>query len=380
MAKRARFVFFAAVAAASLIFLLERSFLPGRPTETPSKTDFKLVEKVIGLIRNHYFEEPQPFETMEGAFRGLVNSLDPLSSYLDKKNALKYQLQREGRLKETGLILFKEKYGYYPQVLAIIENSPADEKEFEIGDLIINIDGKSSRSMSMLEANLSLMDSQGNFVHLEFIRGRNTQELTIKREQLFDEPFSFSFQEKTSGILKIHHIYPPCGDKVMEKILPRLKRQKKPLILDLRNCYRGDLAEAIHLANLFLKADDVAYIDKRGGAKEKLSLREEPGFENLPLIIWINQATMGPAEALAAILGEFRKSKILGSPSPGFAAEIRYFALEDGSALLLNSGIFVLKHGKKMWKKGIIPDVAIKGRKKSTDAYWKETLKLLSKM
>ena len=378
--KRIKIILLIAVFAVTLFFLLEKSFLPGLSSESPAPKDLQLVEKVISLLRDHYFEEPQPFETMEGAFRGLANSLDPVSCYLDRENFLKYQFQKEARLKETGLILYKEKYGYYPQVLAIIANSPAQTKDIELGDLIASIDHKSTLPMSMLEANLNLKDRKEKIVNLEIIRRSETQILTVERKMLFEEPISFSVQKETSGLLKIHHLYSPCVDKIREDILPRLKAQKNPLILDLRNCYEGDLEEAMRLANLFLEAEEVGYLGQRQKAKKIFPLLEKPVLERTPLIIWVNQATIGPAEALAAVLVEFHKSTTLGFPTPGLAAEQSLFALNDGSALVLNSGIFTLKSGKQIWKKGIKPDVVFESKDQSDDSYLKETMKIIPKM
>lgn len=378
--KRAKIILLLAVFAVTLFFLLERSFLPGLSSDSASPKDLKLVEKVISLLRDHYFEEPHAFETMEGAFRGLANSLDPVSCYLDKEDFLKYQFQKEARLKETGLILYKEKYGYYPQVLAIIANSPAQKADIKLGDLIASIDHKSTLPMSMLEANLNLKDRKEKSTILEIIRRSETQMLTIERKTLFEEPISFSAQEETSGILKIHHLYSPCVDKIKEDILPRLKDQKNPLILDLRNCYEGELEEAMKLSNLFLEAKEVGYLGQREKAKKNFSLLEKPVLERTPLIIWVNQATIGPAEALAAILVEFHNSKTLGFPTPGLAAQQSLFALNDGSALVLNSGIFTLKSGKRIWKKGIKPDVALESKDQSDDSYLKETMKIIPKM
>jgi carboxyl-terminal processing protease len=378
--KRTKIILLIAVIAVTLFFLLERSFLPGLSSDSPSPKDLKLVEKVISLLRDHYFEEPQPFETMEGAFKGLANSLDPVSCYLDKENFLKYKFQKEAQLKETGLILYKEKYGYYPQVLAIIANSPAQTVDIKLGDLIASIDHKSTLPMSMLEANLNLKDRKEKSAILEIIRRSETKMLTIERKTLFEEPISFSKQEKTSGILKIHHLYSPCVDKIKEDILPRLKDQKNPLILDLRNCYEGELEEAVKLSNLFLEAKEVGYLSQREKAKKIFPLLEKPVLERTPLIIWINQATIGPAEALAAILIEFHNSKTLGFPTPGLAAQQSSFALNDGSALVLNSGIFTLKSGKRIWKKGIKPDIELKSKDQSDDSYLKETMKIIPKM
>ena len=377
--KRAKIILLSGLVVVSLFFLLEKNFLPGISTKSPSSKNLQFLGTVINLIKNHYIEEPNPLKTMEGAFKGLVDSLDILSSYLDKESAIKYKYQKEERLNETGIILYK-KYGSFPQVIGIIKNSPAEKKEIKIGDLISAIDNSPTLPMSMLEANLHLKDKEETSIKLKIIGRNETQEITIKRKLLFEEPVSYSPLKDSSGILKIHHLYPPCVNKIKEEILPRIRPQKKTLILDFRNCFEGELEEAWRLTNLFLKAKEIGYIEKKGGVKEILSCEKEPELGKLPIIIWTNQATLGPAEAVAAVLNEFKKAKILGLPTPGLVAKQDFFALENGSALVLTSGIFHLKSGKKLWKSGLTPDVKIKREDQNDESYLKSTLILLRRM
>lgn len=374
--KRAKIFFLSALVVASLFFLLEKNFLPGITTKSSSSEKLPLLETVITLIKNHYVEEPNPSQTMEGAFKGLVDSLDILSSYLDRENALKYQYQKKERLKETGIILYK-RYGTFPQVLGIIKSSPAEKKGIKIGDLISAIDHKSTLSMSMLEANLSLKDREGKSVKLKIIRKSETEEISVERKLLFEEPISYSPQKGTNGVLKINYLYPPCVSKVKEEIIPQLKSQKKPLILDLRNCHQGALKEAGRFINLFLKSEKIGYIEKKGSIKEILSCQEESELGKLPIIIWINQATLGPAEMVAAVLKKDKGTKILGLATLGFVAKQVFFALDDGSALVLTSGIFHLKSGNKLWKKGIKPDIKLNIKDQNFQAYLNKTLSLL---
>lgn len=379
MKKRAKIILLTISVIVSLFFLLEKNFLPGLSTKSPSSKNLQFLGTLINLIKNHYIEEPNPLKTMEGAFKALVDSLDVLSSYLDKESAIKYKLQKEERLKETGIILYK-KYGSFPQVVGIIKNSPAEKKEIKIGDLISAIDDSSTLPMSMLEANLHLKDREETSIKLKIIKRDETQEIIIKRKLFSEEPVSYSPLKRTSGILKIHHLYPPCVSKIKEEILPCLRPQKKTLILDLRNCHEGKLEEALKLTNLFLKAKKIGYIEKKGGVKEILSCEEEPELGKLPIIIWINQATIGPAEMVAAVLNESKKAKILGLATPGLVAKQNFFSLEDGSALVLTSGIFHLNSGKKLWKSGLSPDVKIKADEQNDESYLKTTLTLLPRM
>ncbi len=376
MIRKIKFLVLSVVVLAS-VFLLGRTLFSGFSNDNSSKEDLQLLGRIINLIKNHYFEEPKPNETMEGAFKGLVNSLDTLSSYLDVDNAEKYGLQQEKRLNEAGIILYKREYTHYPQIVGIIKDSPAEKEGLQLGDLVIAIDDESTLTMSMLEANLELKEKQEADVVLRFIRRSQTQEVTIKRKVLFEEPVSYALHKGTSGILKINYLYPACVFQIREEILPQIKSQKNPLILDLRNCYEGDIEEALKLVNLFIKSEEIGYFEQKKGEKEILSCAEEPELQNLPLVIWTNQATIGPAEFAAAVLRESRMAKILGHSTLGLVAKQDFFNLEDGSALLLTSGLFTLKSGEKLWEKGLTPDIKIKGRDQNDEMYLKETMNLI---
>ncbi|MFP4082435.1 MAG: S41 family peptidase [Candidatus Aminicenantes bacterium] len=374
--KRTNIFLLSFLVALFLFFLIEKNFLPGLSPKQPK--DLKLLETAIDLIKNHYVEEPNPTQTMEGAFKGLVDSLDVLSSYLDEESALKYQNQRTKQLMETGIILYKH-YGSFPQVIGIIKDSPAEKAEIQIGDLVSSIDNTSTLSMSMIEANLKLKHREKGEVKLKILSRRKTQHMILERKVLFEGPVSYSRWKEKGGLLKIHHLYPPCLSQI-QKLIPQIREQNQALVLDLRNCYEGQLEQALSVTNLFLQAKNIGYIQKKGEEKEILSLPEKPSLEKLPLIVWVNQATLGPAEAAAAILKESKRAKIIGKTTPGLAARQTFFPLEDGSALVLNSGLFHLKSGKTLWKNGLTPDVKIKRDDHSDESYLKQTQTLLSRI
>jgi carboxyl-terminal processing protease len=203
--------------------------------------------------------------------------------------------------------------------------------------------------------------------------------MSIERKSLYDSPLSLSQQEGFSGILKIHQLFPPGSNSFREKILPLLESQKETLIIDLRNCYEGELSEALQFANFFLQADEVGYLQDRAGNKKTLSCPQTPDLTELPIVIWTNSATFGPAEALAGILQEFRRAKIVGTKTPGLVAKQVFFPLEDGSALILTSEIFYLLEGKEMWQKGITPDFKIEKQNPNSEDYLQNSTKLLPK-
>jgi len=374
--KKERLLLIVILVAVSLFFLLERRFLPGVTSKLSPYKSFELLGSVIGLVKRDYIEEVSPEKTMKGALKGMIDSLDILSSYLDKENALKYLQLKNTRLKDTGIILSKG-YGAFPMVIGIVENSPAEEKGIQIGDTLSTLDGKSTMIMSLVEANLYLKEREAKPLKLEVLRGMKTHQVSLERRLLFQKASTLSEVEGTSGILKIHHLYPPCVNLIKKEILPVIEPSNKALILDLRNCHEGDMEEGIGLINLFLKADHIGYFEKNRGTEDKVSSPEDAALQRLPLIIWINQATIGAAEVVASVLQEMRQAKIIGVPTLGLAAKKKFFPLEDGSALLLTTSVFRSKSGKRLWEKGVEPAVKIEMEDQSDSLYLEKTFDVL---
>jgi len=375
--KKTRAILLTVIFGLSLVFLLEMTYLRGVSTSSAAPKNLYLLEAVIRLIRNDYLEEKEPLKTVDGSFRGLVNSLDGLSGYLDAENTARYQEQKGVPLKGPGIVVFK-RYGAFPQVTGIVENSPAEKQGFLIGDLITEINGKATAAMSLEEVNLLLCDKEELPISLKILRDEKTIDVNVDRMPLYTEPVAYSSQRGSSGIVRVARMTAPCVSEIKAKVLPALKTGKKPLILDLRNCANGDFEEARQFINLFLKTESLGYFEKKGGAKEVLAAPDEPLLANLPLIIWTNQGTLGPAEAVAAVFREFGRAKVVGLSTPGLAAKYQHFPLEDGTSVLLTSGVFCLNSGVKLWGRGVEPDVPVEADDQDFQAFLKKTQPLLS--
>jgi carboxyl-terminal processing protease len=379
MAKKNLKILLLVVSSAILLsFIVPKNFLPNISQKPPKNRNLYLLQNVAELIRDYYVETPNPTKTMKGAFRGLIGPLDPLSSYLDPQSANKYKTLGSTIFKEPGIIVLK-KFGTYPVVIGIKENSPAEKAGIKVGDALSEMDGQPLLMLSMLETNLYLKDTEERPAKLKVLRRESSEEMSVDRKILQDTLFTYSRLQDTNGILKIHKIYPPCTDKVQKEVIGRLESQKQPIIIDLRNCHEGEIGEALNFINLFLRTDKAGYLQDKDGKKEVLSCLKEPDAQDLPLILWTNAATIGPAEIVAGVLKEFQRAQIIGIKTPGLAAKQEFFTLEDGSGLLLTSKIFYFPEGKEMWEKGIEPDEKISEKDQSTDLYLEHTPKLFPK-
>jgi len=378
VSKRTKILVLTTAVAAICFFWLEKSFLTGVSDKFPPNKNFEILNSVIRHIKNDYIDEADPRKTMEGAFRGLAGSLDVLSSYLDGPAAAKCADPQKLSFKDAGIIIFKRSGGF-PVVVGLVENSSAEKAGIKIGDYVSALDDRSTLIQGLQEIIFYLKDSENKSVKLRLIRDNSTQEIKIDRADLYPKPLTFTALKGTSGIVKIHHFYPSLTADFVKSLLPKLKQEQRPIILDLRNCFEGDVAEAQKFLNVFIKADKIGYFEKKGAVKEYLGCPDNAELEKSSLIIWANQATMGPAEIVAAVLKDFKKARIVGIQTPGLTARQDLYKLENGDALLLTTGIFFLNSGEKLWEKGVAPDVKLEFNEQDQKSYEEKTLGLISR-
>jgi len=272
--QRIRLVFLSACVALCLFFVLERNFLPGISQKLTHK-GFDLLANVTRLVKNDYIDERDPSRTMEGAYKGLIDSLDPVSSYFGPDTTAKY-LRRDSRWADIGVVLFKGSFGLFPQVAGIVEDSPAEKAGVKQGDYFSAMDGRGTLNWSSCEANLYLKDLEQKPVTLKVLRENRTLEIKVERAVLFPEPYSFS-SENAFAILTLHNLYAPCVSEVRKNVLPLLRSQKKPLVLDLRNCYEGEIEEARDFLNIFIQSPRIGSFEKKGGIKTAGRRVDQPG-------------------------------------------------------------------------------------------------------
>jgi carboxyl-terminal processing protease len=374
---RIRVALLAVLAGACLVLLLGRTAVGPVSASSAQAKGPDLLEQVINLIRDHYLEEKDPVQTMDGSFRGLVNSLDAGCAYLSAESTARYQSQKGAALQETGLVLYK-RYGAFPQVVGLVEGSPAAKAGIEIGDSLAEINGAGTAAMSLAEVNLYAADTTPAPVDLKILRDDKTLDYKVDRVALFAEPVSYQPYEGTGGILRVDSLAASAPLEIETRLAPVIRKQKKPVILDLRNCSGGSLEAAWQLINIFLKAESVGYIAGRGESKVTVAAAAEPALGSTALIVWVNQATLGPAEAVAAVLKDFGRARVVGLTTLGYVARDKYMPLEDGTSVLLTSGIFCLRSGFKLWGQGVEPDAKVESATAGFEAFFKKTQEFLS--
>lgn len=354
---------------------------PGAPAAAPAaavgqvRRDIDILNTVIRYIKTDYLEVPDPNKSMAGAFEGLVNALDVMSGYLSKPAVAKYGASRTAPLKDVGAIIYK-RANAFPLVIGVIAGSPAEKAGVKIGDYLSALDDRSTLVWSLSEINIDLKDTAGAPVKLRVIRETTTKEIPVTRADVNPKALTYAPQTGTAGILKVHHFYAPLAAEAARAVVPQVRGQKVPLVIDLRDCYEGDRAAVQSFLNLFLTGEKAGWFEKKSGDKDILACPNPAPLGGVPVVVWTNQATLGPAEIVAAALQDQGQAKVVGIETPGLASEQELFPLDSGDALLLTTGVYVTASGKKVWGKGVSPDIKIDLAKTATKDYLEKTLAL----
>ena len=371
-ADRTRILILIALVAGALFFVVQGRFLPGGSQQRFSATEpGDLLKTVMWYIRNSYVEERDAAQTVEGAYRGLVNSIDRLSSYLDPEAAARY-FSRESALQETGLVIAKI-YNNFPLVIDVREGSPAEKAGLRPGDSLSGIEGRNPILWSLLETNLALRDVDARPARLRVLRGTETFEATVERTELAARPAEITRLGRSGVLVRVHRLAAPLTEDIRKGLSAELRGRQGPVVVDLRNCDTGEVEEAGKFLALFTSGEALGWFEKRGGVKDSFGWTTAAEFKDVPVVVWTNAGTIGPAEIVAGVLQEARQAKVVGQETPGLAAKQEIYPLQDDSALLLTSGVFTLASGRQLWDKGLVPDVKVPAGERGQAAYLKRT-------
>ncbi|MGQ9470715.1 MAG: S41 family peptidase [Candidatus Aminicenantales bacterium] len=374
--KKISLIFLAFFLGLNVFLLFYKGIITAKSATAPVDKPFELLVSVFQLIKTEYIDEKDPTETMEGALRGLVNSLDPLSGYLNPEMTTLYlELQKDPITFDMGLLLMK-RYGFFPVVVGIRPNSPAQRADFRVGDYITEIDGKPTSSISLAETRLQLRNKKKTSVTLKVLRDEQTRVITLDRERLMDLPYSFQPLAGTKGWFQVYAFYPPLVKDLSQKVLPRLAKSDGPLIIDLRFAQEGNLEEALKFLNQFLSAEKIGYFKGRLGDPQFLSCSQPAPLANLNLAIWVSPATQDLAELVAAALQRIKKIQVIGQATPGLFAKREFFLLRDGTSFFLTTGVGYLSSDVPLWGKGVEPDVKLDLDVNDPTVYFQKTLDL----
>jgi carboxyl-terminal processing protease len=347
------FVILAGLAGDSPVAALDRS----------TYRSLKTFNEILDIVEKNYVEPVETKSLIQGAVNGMMRSLDPHSSYMTPDMYRELEVETRGRFGGIGIEITIRKD--ILTVVSPIEDTPAYRAGIKAGDMIIRIDGKSTKDITIMDAVKKLRGPKGTTVTVTIMREDNPklQDIPITRDviqiksvrsRLFEDGIGYvrvsAFQEQTAEDL----------GKALEEVEGKAK-PIKGLVLDLRNNPGGLLSQAVRVSDLFLKSGTI--VSTRGRVKSVSSVASARNDGNEPtcaMVILVNEGTASAAEIVAGALQDNGRALVLGTQTFGKGSVQTVIPLDDGSALKLTTAKYYTPKGRSIQAEGIQPDIVVR--------------------
>ena len=332
---------------------------------TPSEDTYakiKILSLVLHEIQQKYVEDQVPEDLIYGAIKGMVETLDPHSSFMTPEEMGDFQVETRGNFTGVGIEITME--NGVLTVVSPIEDTPAFRAGVEAGDQIIKVDGKLTKNMSIMDAIRLIRGPKGSKVILTMHREGVPKllDISIVRDVIPLRSVKYDVIEPGYGYLRISNFQGDTADKLAEAI-EALKNGPVPLkgiVLDLRNNPGGLLEQSVRVADLFLRGGLVVYT--RGKIEEQnmeFQARSSVALDDIPVVVLVNEGSASASEIVAGALQDRKRAIILGAKTFGKGSVQTIIPLPDGSGLRLTTARYFTPSGRSIQATGIEPDVVV---------------------
>jgi carboxyl-terminal processing protease len=337
--------------------------LPAWAAPTAANYDsLRLYTEALFEVSQKYVWPKNEEDLIYGSLRGMMNSLDPDSSFLTAKEYQDYLQGPQRSPAEAGVDLIV-KDGLLTAA-SVIDGGPAARAGLKPNDHIIKINGQMVRNLTTQEAARRFQGASNTTIKLQVIRNGEVKplDLTITLEPLGMNTVTAVYLDNTAAYVRIRYFNNETPVE-LGTALNNIKQHQPPvkgIILDLRNNARGSMEEAVRSASLFLGNQQILLAKGRSPKTEQSFTGKDRDlvFKTLPpIVVLVDQGTARAAEIMAAALRDQARATLLGDKTLGLCGLTKAFPLEDGSALVMTVAQCYSPKGDKIQGKGLEPEV-----------------------
>ncbi len=326
--------------------------------------ELQIFTKVLNLVQQYYVETVDTKKLIYGAIKGMLAELDPHTNFMPPEIYKEFESETSGEFGGLGIEITLQ--NDILTIISPIEDTPAWAAGIQAGDKVIDIDGFSTKGLSLAEAAQRLRGKNGTTVRLNIYRDG------------FEKPKEFPI---TRGVVKVKSVkYTDLGDgygyvrltSFIENTAPELEKMLKlhtgnspnkevrGIILDLRRNPGGLLDQAVKISDMFLESGViVSTIGRNQKEKEVIYAKKDGTNPNYPLIVLVNEYSASASEIVAGALQDNKRALVMGQTSFGKGSVQSVVKLGDGSGLKLTVARYYTPSGKSIQSEGIKPDVVI---------------------
>jgi carboxyl-terminal processing protease len=328
----------------------------GRTPDDKAYKSLTVFGEVLQKIQQDYVDEPNMRTVAAGSLHGLLESLDTQSSYLTPREYDEYKKKTQNAgTGESGITLSK-RFGYIIAI-SILPESAAEKAGIHSGDIFESIGGFTTRDMSVGQAKNLLSGQPGTAVKVAVIRrGKATpDDVDVVREKFAPVKMTVQKADSDTLVLRLTSLDAGRAEEVRTRLLDAEKQGVHNVILDLRNCGRGPVSEAIAIARFFVPSGTLTTLRGQTASTQVLAAEPKQVIWKTPVSVLIDGTTSGAAEVLASAIVANHRGNVVGERTFGLASEQKLITLDDGSALILTTANYYNPSGKSILEEGVVP-------------------------
>ena len=320
-----------------------------------------LFGEVLEKINKEYVDEINQSESMDSAINGLLQSLDPYSSYMSPEIFQEMQTETSGEFGGLGIEVSME--AGVVKVITPIDDTPASKAGIKAGDYIVKINNTQVQGKSLSEAVDLMRGLVGTDIELTVRRRGVKKALTFKitREIIEVQSVKSDLLENNIGYIRLTSF----NDNSSQQIKKRIKKLKenenlKAFILDLRNNPGGLLSQAIKISDFFLEDGEIVSTKSRKKSENrKWFARKGDITDGKTLLVLINYGSASASEIVAGALKDHKRAIVLGERSYGKGSVQSIIPLKNKGAIRLTVSKYYLPSGKSISEVGVRPDIEV---------------------
>ena len=322
--------------------------------------ELRIFAEAFNRVSAHYVEEIDDRTLLESAIKGMLSQLDPHSVYLDKESFTSLQETTTGNYGGLGLEVGLE--DGFVKVITPMDDTPADKAGIESGDLIMQLNEKPIRGMSLPEAIDSMRGEPGSEIKLMILREGDSapSEVTLVREVIKVPSVRQRFLEEGYGYVRIAQFQSRTGSEVAEAVNELVEEEGalKGLVIDLRNNPGGILQSAVEVSDIFVDNGLIVYTTGRISNSElRFNATTPDKIEGVPIVVLVNQGTASASEIVAGALQDHGRAIIMGTSTFGKGSVQTILPLNNEKAIKLTTALYYTPSGRSIQAEGIIPDI-----------------------
>ncbi len=358
------FFFVAAVIVCSLILnKVDPISKQGWADKSSSVSDkLQIFSQVLSYVKNNYVDEVKEQDLIEGAIKGMLQSLDPHSVRLLPDQYKEMLSETKGEFGGIGIEITMKKN--LLTIVSPIEDTPAAKAGLQAGDVIVKIAGRVTNEMDIYEAVKLMRGKPKTPVVISIMRTGLTEpkDFTIVRDIIRVQSIKYQTLETGYGYIRITQFQENTSKQLLNALYALMKENKslKGLVLDIRNNPGGLLPQALEVSDIFLESGRIVSTVGRDKSKRDIHYAHKEGsFLDFPIAVLVNSGSASASEIVAGALQDQGRAIIMGEKSFGKGSVQQIINLDDGSALKLTIAKFVTPNEHFIQEHGITPDVAL---------------------